>query len=438
MTGMAKGAERGIIGLLILAAGMLNAAAISEGSYQARAQKVLDEVWQTVAEKHFVKDFKAVNKAVYSKYKPLVLQCRNDRQLVRLLNRMLRSVGQSHTLVLPPVGGTVLKVLRAAQRSNYTARRNIAASCKQLDLPAGTGIRTAQIKDKIYVIRVRPGSSAAAAGIKMGWQLTGVNNLTLQPEQKYYVGWPVLVRSMLAGRPGTKVIVQLIDNGGNTRKFDLVRKANGAKWFKLGVMPRSFSTYQSNLLEGNIAYIRFTAFFPDMICRCRQDIQGKFRQAAGLIIDLRGNIGGMALLPEWLAAWVCPKPVPLGTFKLKGATLKPESYPQNGCFTGPLAILIDADTYSSAEIFAAAMQDAGTAKLFGTTTSGKCLPSSFLRLNSGFRLQTIMGDCIRPSGRTIERVGVKPDFKVELSVDDLRQGTDNVIEAARRYLAALR
>jgi carboxyl-terminal processing protease len=97
-------------------------------------------------------------------------------------------------------------------------------------------------------------------------------------------------------------------------------------------------------------------------------------------------------------------------------------------------VLIDKNSYSSAEIFAAAMQDGKAAKLFGSTTSGKCLPSQFLKLKSGFRLQTIFGDYIRPNGKRIERLGVKPDCPVTLSAAELHSGIDNVVEKARKYL----
>jgi C-terminal processing protease CtpA/Prc len=80
------------------------------------------------------------------------------------------------------------------------------------------------------------------------------------------------------------------------------------------------------------------------------------------------------------------------------------------------------------------MQDAKAAVLFGTTTSGDCLPSIFLKLPSGFRLQTITGNITRPNGGKIEGIGVKPDKEVVLSIKALREGKDNVIEAARFYL----
>jgi carboxyl-terminal processing protease len=171
-----------------------------------------------------------------------------------------------------------------------------------------------------------------------------------------------------------------------------------------------------------------------MLQRFRLAIIGKLRNIKGLIVDMRGNIGGLLMYPPWLAAWCCPETVFFGKLIMHGTPLEPRSFPQSKCFKGPLAILIDQDSYSCAEIFAAGIQDGKFAKLFGTTTSGKCLPSVFLKLPSGFRLQTITGSILRVNGKQIEKIGVKPDSKVILNADCLRKGHDNVIEKARACL----
>ena len=214
----------------------------------------------------------------------------------------------------------------------------------------------------------------------------------------------------------------------------MTRQINGEKWFKIGVLPRSYSDFYATVLPGNVGYVQFTAFTTPMLLHFRKSIIGKLRNIKSLIIDMRGNIGGLLIYPPWLAAWCCPKTVPFGKLVIKGTTLQPKSSPQPQCFKGPVAVLIDNYSYSCAEIFAAGMQDAGKARLFGTRTSGKCLPSLFLKLPSGFRLQTITGNIIRANGKDIERIGVSPDEKVVLSIKSLQKGKDNLIEAARKYL----
>ena len=94
---------------------------------------------------------------------------------------------------------------------------------------------------------------------------------------------------------------------------------------------------------------------------------------------------------------------------INGVKLSPRSTPQKKGFRGKIAILIDNDSGSTSEIFAAAMQDTGQARLFGSATPGKCLPSQIITMPDGSRLQTIFGDIRRPDGRRIEGIGVIPD-----------------------------
>jgi carboxyl-terminal processing protease len=323
----------------------------------------------------------------------------------------------------------IRKNLKLNKRRRYHAKSNPPP-----DLPADTGITVSQTDNQICVIRVRKNSPAEEAGIKMGDVILEINGIAMHPEKESYIGWPVIARALLAGLPDSEVTLKILNSGNVRRTVKLTRQLNGEKWFKIGIMPRSYSDFYAVVLPGNVGYVRFTAFTTPMLFRFREVIIGKLSNIKALIIDMRGNIGGMLMYPPWLAAWCCPETVSFGKLIIKGTTLNPKSFPQAKCFKGPVAILIDNYSYSCAEVFPAGMQDAKKARLFGTTTSGKCLPSMFLKLPCGFRLQTVMGSIVRANGQGIEGIGVKPDEKVVLSIKSLRKGRDNVIEAARKYL----
>ena len=409
---------------------------VSAGKEQKRAEQVLTEVWNEVSRRHFNKNFKEKYQKLYKKFEPAVLKCRNDVELTREINKLLRALGQSHIVLLPPVGVNFSRAMSAIRR-NLTPgkkRRYHARSNPPPDLPADTGITVSQSANQICVIRVREHSPAAEAGIKMGDVILEINGITLHPEKESYIGWPILARALLAGLPDSEVTLKILNAKNVRRTVKLTRQINGEKWFKFGVLPRSYSDFYAAALPGNVGYVQFTAFTTPMLFRFRGAIIGKLSNIKALIIDMRGNIGGMLMYPPWLAAWCCPETVPFGKLIIKGTTLNPKSFPQKKCFKGPVAILIDNYSYSCAEVFPAGMQDAKKARLFGTTTSGKCLPSMFVKLPCGFRLQTVMGSIARANGKKIEGIGVKPDEEVVLSIKSLRKGQDNVIEAARKYL----
>ena len=406
---------------------------VHAGTTQKRAKRVLNEVWNEVSRRHFDKDFKKNNRKLYKKFEPAILKCRNDIELTKEINKLLRALKQSHIVLLPPVGSSFSRAM-ASIRQNAIPKRRLKRKNPPPDLPADTGIALSQADKQICVTRVKKNSPADKAGIKMGDIILAINKITLRPEKYSYIGWPLVARALLVGPPESEVTLKILNSENKKRTINLTRELNGEKWFKLGVLPRSYSDFYAAILPGNVGYIQFTAFTTPMLLRFRKAIVGKLRDIKALIIDMRGNIGGMLMFPPWLAAWCCPETVPFGKLVIKGTTLQPKSFPQSQCFKGPVAILINKYSYSCAEVFPAGMQDAKKARLFGTTTSGKCLPSMFFKLPCGFRLQTVTGSIIRANGKGIEGIGVKPDKEVILSIEALRKGQDNVIEAARKYL----
>ena len=120
--------------------------------------------------------------------------------------------------------------------------------------------------------------------------------------------------------------------------------------------------------------------------------------------------------------------------KTKDVPLKLLSTPQKRAFKGPVAVLINSGSASTAEVFAAGVQDNNIGKLFGETSSGQCLISFFHKLSTGYRLQTVFGDFVRADGSRIEKKGAIPDFEVKNTRESLSSGHDLVIDAAVKYL----
>ena len=393
------------------------------------AKSVLDEVWDNIRKNHFAPDFeKKYRGSIYNKYLPEAEKAGNEQQLASILNRITKEFGQSHIQVLPPANVLEITAMQAAEKNAEPV------SISGPDVPADAGIIPCIADGQLCVRRTIKGSSGEAAGIKPGDRIVSINGVKIDPTVKSYIPWDTMASFMLAGMPESKVSLVTVNRQGVSREYKITRKSNGFKWFKFGAMPRTYGAFYAEVLPGNIGYIHLTAFFPEQIMSFSQAITGKLKDVSGLIIDLRNNVGGLIIMPQWLAGWACPAVIKLGKLQLNGATLTPPSYPQPQCFKGPVVILINDGTASAAEIFAAAMQDAKAAVLFGSTSSGKCLPSQFMRLPSGFRLQTVFGDYERENGKHIELLGVTPDFPVALKLSDLQNNTDSVSEAASKYL----
>ena len=116
---------------------------------------------------------------------------------------------------------------------------------------------------------------------------------------------------------------------------------------------------ESRSLGSNIHYLRFDLWFPSLMEEMRSVIRSMDRGSHGLIIDIRGNPGGIGLMATGLAGMLVENEYEMGRMRLRQGHLNYNVYPQSGAFLGPLAILVDGTSISTSEIFAADMQENG-------------------------------------------------------------------------------
>ena len=155
-----------------------------------------------------------------------------------------------------------------------------------------------------------------------------------------------------------------------------------------------------------------------------------FAKAPGVILDLRGNPGGIGIMAMGIAGFFIDKNgLKLGDMKMRDATLKFVIFPRPETYGGPLAILVDGGSASTSEILAGGLQDLKRARIFGTRTAGAALPSDIIRLPNGDGFQYPQAIYTSVSGKVLEGAGVTPDVIVPQSY-----GPDAVIEAADDWI----
>ncbi len=171
----------------------------------------------------------------------------------------------------------------------------------------------------------------------------------------------------------------------------------------------------------------------------------RFRDAQGLVIDLRGNPGGLAVMMSGVAGHLVAEPVLLGRMQTRQGELEFRANPRLATpdgrrvppYTGKVAILVDELTGSTSECFAGALQDLGRARVFGRRTMGEALPSLTKRLASGDVLMYVIGNFVTTAGRPLEGEGVIPDEHVDrvpLRGPGPSAGRDETLHAALRWL----
>jgi C-terminal processing protease CtpA/Prc len=203
-----------------------------------------------------------------------------------------------------------------------------------------------------------------------------------------------------------------------------------------GNLPESRLIFESRTLPGGAGYIRFNEFLdPASIMPKFQAAVKSFSDAPGIMLDLRGNPGGIGIMAMGIAGFFIEKEgLKLGEMKTRETTLKFTIFPRPEVYAGPLAILVDEHSASTTEILAGGLQDLGRAHIFGVRSAGAALPSDIIRLPNGDGFQYAQASYTSFNGKVLEGNGVTPDVVVRQIVEATAAGRDLVIEAADAWI----
>jgi carboxyl-terminal processing protease len=210
---------------------------------------------------------------------------------------------------------------------------------------------------------------------------------------------------------------------------------------------RAEATYRiEELSDGSrIGVLYWSAWLPSTIPLIGVAMD-EFRELDGIVLDLRGNPGGLGALAMGIGGHFLDGGESLGTMRTRETVLRfvtnPQRVGQSGervvPYAGPLAILLDPLSGSTSEIFAAGMQSLGRARIFGERSAGQALPALITLLPNGDRLMHAVADFVAPDGTRLESAGVRPDLEVTLRREALLDGDDSALEAAFEWIETQR
>jgi carboxyl-terminal processing protease len=259
-----------------------------------------------------------------------------------------------------------------------------------------------QIDEGLRVATVYKDTPAREAGIEAGEVITGVNGQSI-------VGKNVdVVTNQIRGPAGTKVTLTIEDRHGKSRDVTLTRR-------EVAVPQVAGRIEEVNGTK--LGYVRLAGFFPGAHGELRKEVDRLYSQGAqGLVLDLRGNGGG--LLTE--AVLVSSIFVPDGTIvSTHGRTQETRTFDATGDPAGrhPMVVLINGDTASASEIVTAALEQSGIATVVGTTSFGKGTFQEVIPLNNGGALDLTVGEYLTRNGTSINGTGIAPQVKAKDNPD---------------------
>ena len=425
----------------------------------SKRREAFQIVWQTVNDVFYDPKFGGVNWAeVRERYQPQVANVSNDRDFHLLLQQMLNELHQSHFMVVPRES---IPKIRAIKERVNKANDSDDADSESLEpdealdtlgykltdrLLTGIGIDVRVLQGSAVVTRVEPGSSASRAGLRPGFVIKKVGSRSLDSvisEIERHPQWGAIIRPELPvflvagfinGDESSPVQLGYLDARNRLRTISIKReRLKGQMSPAIGNLPAMYVEFEAKRLPGGLGYIRFSAFVPSLMEKLCGALRS-MKDAPGIILDLRGNQGGLLGMVGGLTGLLETNTTLMGTMQMRSGRIPLFGFSQSDPYSGPLVILIDGSTQSAGEMFASGLKEAGRATLVGVRSAGNTLPSEIKKLPTGAIFQYGFANYETQSGTRLEGQGVSPDITVELSRKALLRGGDPQLSAALSVL----
>ena len=376
--------------------------------------------------------------AVRRELLPRAARARSNSELRAVIDDMLRRLGESHFAILPAPPAAP------------------ASADSRAEAALGTAGVVVRVLDRSLVVwRVDSVGAARRTGVAPGWTVERIDDFvspSLGPADSIgakRLGALTGAMGALRGAPGSRVRLVARDPAGVRHDVTFARdtvRGLLARFGNLPPLPASVDVVRRTLPDGRcVGVIHFEYWMPPVMPALDAAVDAT-RSCAGIVLDLRGNLGGVAGMMMGAAGHFLTEPSTLGTMKNRGDEMRFVANPRRASpaglpvepFAGPVAILIDGLSASTTEMFAAGLQALGRARLFGERSAGQALPAIATKLPTGDVLMHVVADFVAADGSRIEGRGAVPDEMIPLTASDVEAGRDAPLDAALRWIERTR
>lgn len=279
----------------------------------------------------------------------------------------------------------------------------------------GIGIQISARDNKLLVVSVIEGTPAEKAAMMSKDIITQINGHET-------AGMSVEdAADRIRGAQGTYVTLT-IKRGEQTLSKRIMRDEIKLK-----------SVFTKDLDNKRIGYIRLNSFISETMLAEMQEALAKMEKKEALILDLRGNYGGLLTNATELADLLMERGdiVSIVNRDAHRRVIKAQA---GSVYRGPIAVLIDGGSASASEILSGALKDNRRAILIGSQSFGKGLVQKINTLPDGTGLNITVSRYLTPDGVDINKKGIAPDVTVPFTEEDFLARRDPQLERAVRYL----
>ncbi len=389
-----------------------------------------EHVWTTIHDEYWDPEFDGLDwPAVRHELRPKIEQAAVMSEARAVMRDMISRLELSHFAIIP------------------------AEVYKDLDQPGGespqdgaTGIDVRVIDGHALVTSVVEGSPADQLGVRTGWEIIRIGELdvvsrleklTLELEDNLSkpLRLAYAVIPQLMGQVGDTVAVAFLDGHHGTVEREIPLAEQRGRTSRLGNLGTVRAWIDVKTLDDNIGYIAFNGFVdPPYVMKTFNEGMQSFMDAKGVIIDLRGNSGGLGAMAMGMAGWFVEEDRHLGTLHMRDNELKLIIQARPTTYDGPLVVLVDGLSGSASEFLASGLQELNRACIVGSRTKGEALPGQFTTLPNDDVFLYATANFVSAGGKKLEGVGVIPDIEVHPTREGLLQGRDPALEAAIAWI----
>ena len=251
-------------------------------------------------------------------------------------------------------------------------------------------------EDGLTIVEVTEGGPAEAAGLQGGEVITAVDGFSLAGEARYEGA------ERIQGEEGTTVTLEVLGTDGETRTVEVTRASLDS------------DPVTAKMLEGNVGYVALANFYDHSADRLKEEVTRLQEEGAeALVFDMRNNGGGyLSELTEMLDFLLPEGPIFISRDRAGNEEV---TQSDAACVDLPMAVLVNANTYSAAEFFAAELQEQGVAVIVGEPTSGKGYSQQTFALPHGGAMAISTGAYFTGNGTSLIGTGLTLDREVYLT-----------------------
>ena len=272
-------------------------------------------------------------------------------------------------------------------------------------------------EEGLLVLSVTEGGPADKAGVAAGDMIIAVDGESVAGDAKEGA------TDRIVGEPGTKVTLTLLGEDGSTRDVICTRAT------------LHNPSASGKMLEGNLGYVRLSNFYSGSADSFRREVDALAAQGArGLIVDVRSDPGGYIAELQKVLDYLLPEgPV----FTQKPRWWFRSVYQSDAdCVDLPMAVLVDRNSYSAAELLAAQIRESTGAPIIGEVTSGKGYSQVTFPLVNGGGAGLSTATYCTGSGHSLIGEGIIPDVELSLPEGAAFGGEDDIqLQAAIELLS---